>query len=94
MSKMRVYDLAKKLEKSNTEMVEILTGLGVAIKSHMSSIDEDLVPMVQESLQKAKADESKKELEAVSSYPTVYIPEGVSVSEVASLSGDKAGSAV
>lgn len=94
MSKIRVYDLAKMLEKSNTEMVEILTGLGVAIKSHMSSIDEDLVPMVQESLQKAKADESKKELEALSSYPTVYIPEGVSVSEVASLSGEKAGSAV
>ena len=26
MSKIRVYDLAKKLGKSNTEMVELLTG--------------------------------------------------------------------
>ncbi|MCD8234768.1 MAG: translation initiation factor IF-2 N-terminal domain-containing protein [Cloacibacillus porcorum] len=40
MSKIRVYDLAKMLEKSNTEMVEILTKLGVSIKSNMSSIDE------------------------------------------------------
>ena len=94
MSKIRVYDVAKMLEKSNTEMVDILTGLGIAIKSHMSSIDEDLIPMIKESLEKAKKEESQKELEAVSSYPTVYVPEGVSVAEAAAAAGEKAGSAV
>ena len=70
MSKIRVYDLAKMLEKSNTEMVEILTGLGVKIKSHMSSIDEELVPMVRESLKEAKAAATQQAIEEISTYPT------------------------
>ena len=94
MSKIRVYDLAKKLGKSNTEMVELLTGLGISIKSHMSSIDEGLVPMVEESLNKAQEEASRHEIEALSTYPTVAVKEGASVSDVASLAGEKAGSAV
>ena len=94
MSKIRVYDLAKKLGKSNTEMVELLTGLGISIKSHMSSIDEELVPMVEESLNKAQEEASRQEIEAISTYPTVAVKEGASVSDVAALAGEKAGSAV
>ena len=94
MSKIRVYDLAKKLGKSNTEMVELLTGLGISIKSHMSSIDEGLVPMVEESLNKAQEEASRQEIEAISTYPTVAVKEGASVSDVAALAGEKAGSAV
>ena len=94
MSKIRVYDLAKKLGKSNTEMVELLTGIGISIKSHMSSIDEELVPMVEESLNKAQEEASRQEIEAISTYPTVAVKEGASVSDVAALAGEKAGSAV
>ena len=94
MSKIRVYDLAKKLGKSNTEMVELLTGLGISIKSHMSSIDEELVPMVEESLNKAQEEASRQEIEAISTYPTVAVKAGASVSDVAALAGEKAGSAV
>ena len=94
MSKIRVYDLAKMLEKSNTEMVEILTGLGVSIKSHMSSIDEELIPMVEESLKEAKKAATRQALEEISTYPTVNVPEGASISDVAALIGEKAGSAV
>lgn len=94
MSKIRVYDLAKMLEKSNTEMVEILTGLGVKIKSHMSSIDEELVPMVRESLKEAKAAATQQAIEEISTYPTVIVAEGASVSDVAARIGEKAGSAV
>ncbi len=94
MSKIRVYDLAKKLGKSNTEMVELLTGLGISIKSYMSSIDEGLVPMVEESLNKAQEEASRQELEALSGYPTVAVKDGASVSDVAALAGEKAGSAV
>ena len=86
MSKIRVYDLAKKLGKSNTD--------GISIKSHMSSIDEELVPMVEESLNKAQEEASRQEIEAISTYPTVAVKEGASVSDVAALAGEKAGSAV
>ena len=75
-------------------MVELLTGLGISIKSHMSSIDEGLVPMVEESLNKAQEEASRHEIEALSTYPTVAVKEGASVSDVASLAGEKAGSAV
>ena len=94
MSKIRVYDLAKMLEKSNTEMVEILTKLGVSIKSHMSSIDEGLIPMVEESLKEAKEAAAQQAIEEISTYPTVNVPEGASVSDIAALIGEKAGSAV
>ena len=94
MSKIRVYDLAKMLEKSNTEMGEILTKLGVSIKSHMSSIDEGLIPMVEESLKEAKEAAAQQAIEEISTYPTVNVPEGASVSDIAALIGEKAGSAV
>ena len=73
MSKIRVYDLAKKLGKSNTEMVELLTGLGISIKSHMSSIDEELVPMVEESLNKAQEEASRQEIEAISTFKALMM---------------------
>ncbi len=94
MSKIRVYNLAKRLGKSNTEMVELLLGLGIGIKSHMSSIDEELVHMVEDSLNKAEEEASRQELEAISGYTTVAVEDGSSVSDVAALVGEKAGSAV
>lgn len=94
MSKIRVYDLAKMLEKSNTEMVEILKKLGVSIKSHMSSIDEGLIPMVEESLKEEKEAATQQAIEEISTYPMVNVPEGASVSDIAALIGEKAGSAV
>ena len=36
MSKLRVYELAKLLGKSNKELLDILIDLGVDVKSHMS----------------------------------------------------------
>ena len=59
MSKMRVYELAKLLEKSNTEMVDILTDLGVSVKSHMSSVDDDAVALVEASLKDRAAAKEK-----------------------------------
>ena len=52
MSKIRVYELAKLLGKSNTELVSLLTELGVKIKSHMSSIDMDVAQTVENALKK------------------------------------------
>jgi len=50
MSKIRVYELAKLLGKSNKELLDILIDLGVDVKSHMSSIDNDIAQLVEESL--------------------------------------------
>lgn len=94
MSKIRVYNLAKMFEKSNTEMVDILTELGVKIKSHMSSIDDDIVKVVEEELRIKKAAEEKEAVEAITSYPVVKIPMGATVSDVAAIMGDKPGNAV
>lgn len=40
MSKIRVFELAKELGLSNTEVIERLAKAGVSVKSHSSSVDE------------------------------------------------------
>ena len=94
MSKIRVYDLAKMLEKSSGEMVEILNNLNVEIKSHRSSIEEELVPMVESFLKEEKEAAAKPAVEEAPAYPIVYVREGASVADVAALAGERPGSAV
>ena len=94
MSKIRVYSLAKMFEMSNTEMVELLTEIGVSIKSHMSSIDEEVSLLVEDELKRRKDAEEKKAVEAITTYPVVNISEGASVSDIAASIGEKPGSAV
>ena len=50
MSKMRVYELAKILGKSNKDLMKILEDLGIAVKTHMSSIENDVAQLVEEAL--------------------------------------------
>ncbi|MFQ5801665.1 MAG: translation initiation factor IF-2 [Candidatus Methylomirabilales bacterium] len=40
MGKIRVYELAKELSLSNTEVIERLAKAGISVKSHSSSVDE------------------------------------------------------
>ena len=47
-NKMRVHELAKKLGMSNDEILEILTGEGIDVKSHLSAMDEESVEYVLE----------------------------------------------
>ena len=46
MTKMRVHELAKELGKSNKELLEVIKGKGIEVKSHMSSISEEDVTTV------------------------------------------------
>jgi translation initiation factor IF-2 len=55
MSKIRVYELAKLLGRSNPELVELLKKMGVEIKTHMSSIDMETAQMVEEALSSENA---------------------------------------
>lgn len=100
MSKIRVYDLAKTLEKSSGEVMEILKNLNVDIKSHMSSIEEDVVKRVENFLkgkEKPAAEPAATPVpkpKPASGLPVVKVPERSSVAEVAALVGEKPGSAV
>ena len=94
MSKIRVYELAKLFEKSNTEMVDILTRLGVKIKSHMSSIEDSVAKLVEDDIKDKKEMEGKMAVDAIATYPVIKIPAGASVSDVAESIGEKPVSAV
>jgi translation initiation factor IF-2 len=50
MAKLRVYELAKELEMANKDLVERITGLGIQIKGHMSSLDEEQAKLVRDTV--------------------------------------------
>ncbi|HTR44185.1 MAG TPA: translation initiation factor IF-2, partial [Thermodesulfovibrionales bacterium] len=69
MSKVRVYDLAKKLGVSNKEVIEVLFRLGFEGKTHSSGIEEETVAKVEEILKRepepaGKTKEKKKAVPA------------------------------
>ena len=41
MSNVRIYELSKDLNKSNTEILNVAKGLGISVKSHASSISDE-----------------------------------------------------
>ncbi|MFC1495887.1 translation initiation factor IF-2 [Candidatus Margulisiibacteriota bacterium] len=54
LKKIRVSALAKELGKSSKELIEILKDLGIAVKTHASSVDAEAVKVVTELLTKPK----------------------------------------
>ncbi|MGQ9474062.1 MAG: translation initiation factor IF-2 N-terminal domain-containing protein, partial [Candidatus Caldatribacteriaceae bacterium] len=50
MTKVRIYKVAETLGIPTYEVIEMLRELGVEVKNHMSSIDEDLVELLQEEI--------------------------------------------
>ncbi|MEE1516569.1 MAG: translation initiation factor IF-2 [Lachnospiraceae bacterium] len=64
MSKMRIYELAKQIEKDNAEIVALLKEKGIDVKNHMSSIDDEAINIVKAAFggkEEVKKEESKKE---------------------------------
>ncbi|MCU6748195.1 translation initiation factor IF-2 [Faecalicatena acetigenes] len=61
MSKMRVHELAKELGMDNKELMDILGKKNVEVKSHMSSLEENVVEEIRN---EAGKPEKKKEEEA------------------------------
>ena len=62
-NKIRIYDLAKKLNKSNKELIAVLQQLDIPVKSHSSSIDEETAQIVENILNEAdeSASQEKKQ---------------------------------
>ncbi|MDK2952104.1 MAG: translation initiation factor [Kosmotogales bacterium] len=70
MSKKRVYELAKELNISAKELIDELLTLGVEVKNHMSSIDDDIVATIKELYADEKKGEKKeKTVKKISSKP-------------------------
>ena len=46
MAKMKIYELAKSLNKSNRDIIQFLNDKGIEVKSHMNSIEDNQVNLV------------------------------------------------
>lgn len=88
LSKIRVYELAKMLGKSNGELMEVLKDLGVEVKTHMSSIDADVAQMVEDAVRGSSNGVAETGLKRVP-YRT-----GCSVGDVAKALGQTPGGVV
>lgn len=75
MSKMKVYELAKELNKQSKDIIHILNEKGIEIKSHMSNVEASHIELVkthfsgqssikQKSVSKARPAEQKKQIPA------------------------------
>ena len=65
MSKIRVYELAKELNVSSKELIELLmTEFNVEVKNHMSVIEDEDAALIKELLGEPNKDEASKEVSA------------------------------
>ncbi|HUU51158.1 MAG TPA: translation initiation factor IF-2 [Nitrospinota bacterium] len=61
MSKIRVYELAKKLKKDSKLLIEELKKEGIEVKSHMSTIDKETSDLILEVLSESRKVKKKEE---------------------------------
>ena len=52
MSKLRVHEIARELDKTNKEVMDFLKSKNIDVKSHMSSLEDDHVSMIRSNLRK------------------------------------------
>ena len=55
MAKIRIYELAKKLNMTNKELLEKIKEMDISVTSHMSSLDEDVIARIKTSLGSEKS---------------------------------------
>ncbi|MCJ7772528.1 MAG: translation initiation factor IF-2 N-terminal domain-containing protein, partial [Desulfobacterales bacterium] len=67
MAKVRIYELARDLNLTNQELVDKITGMGIEVNSHMSSLDDEAVEAIKAGIFGKK----KEQLEEVRIKPTV-----------------------
>ncbi len=57
MAKIRVYELARDLNMTNKVLIDQMGQIGIAVKSHMSSLDDDAIAQVKQALFGKKAEQ-------------------------------------
>ncbi|HEX7878135.1 MAG TPA: translation initiation factor IF-2 N-terminal domain-containing protein, partial [Candidatus Eisenbacteria bacterium] len=64
MTKLRVYQVAKDFQISSEALLEILRGLNVEVKSHMSTVEDATIAQIRQKFQKeqeaVKAEDARK----------------------------------
>ena len=60
MGKIKLYDIAKELNLTSKEVLEIAKQLNIEAKSHLSSVSEEDAKRIQENVIKPKKTEEKK----------------------------------
>ena len=79
MGKLKIYDVAKELNLTSKEAVEIAKKLNIDVKSHLSSIDEEDAKKIRESVSKNKS--MKKEEKKTNNDTPVIIRREVIISD-------------
>jgi translation initiation factor IF-2 len=69
MAKLRVYELARDLNMTNKVLLEKLDDLDISVKSHMSSLDDDIIDKIKSSF--FSAPKKKETIEETRIKPTV-----------------------
>lgn len=59
MGKMKVHELAKKLDKTSKEIITIAQELGIEVKTHMSSLEDNMIQKIEDKVKGVKSTDSK-----------------------------------
>ena len=59
MTKMRVHELAKELGMDNKSLLDILSRKNIEVKSHMSTLEDDVVADIRREARRSAADSAK-----------------------------------
>ena len=59
MGNKKIYELAKEINKTNKETIEIANSLGIDVKSHLNSITEEEANKIVSSLNKKEKEQLK-----------------------------------
>lgn len=66
MGKIKIHELAKKLNMVSKELIKIANDMGIEVKNHLSSIDEEIAQKIEERVDtKTNQQETKKEEKAM-----------------------------
>ena len=63
MGKMKIHELAKEIDKTSKDIIAVAQGLGLEVKSHMSSLEDNEINLVKEKLLGGKEPSNKKKEE-------------------------------
>ena len=73
MSKIKIYELAKELQVTSKEVIELLGKKNIEVKSHMSSIDDTEADQIRGSILKEEKPAEKKSEEAQKKKNIVHV---------------------
>lgn len=75
MSKSRVYELAKELNKSNKELLDFLKSKDIEVKNHMSSLSDEQVQMVKGAMSDNDAKSDGEDVQKKKNIVQVFRPQ-------------------